>query len=225
MSSTSTLHTESSNRAGSPRRVIAAVGLVLGPASLIVGNIVQWTLQPSGSEPTAVDVAAQFPTAWLIVGLLSVFGPIAWLVGLPAVAALARGRGAVLTSLGVLVTAIGLAAGVGHLAAYFSGYGSMAASGLSASELKPLVQAADAEPIANALLMVFLVGYALGPIVLTIGLRVAHRVAVWVPIAAIITAAASFLGGPIAGAVQLVTLVLVWAPIVIAVTRGARQKR
>jgi hypothetical protein len=64
---------------------------------------------------------------------------------------------------------------------------------------------------------VFLIGFAVGPVLLTIGLRIARVVGVWVPLAAIVTAAAGFFGGTIAGVVQLITLVLLWAPIALAV--------
>lgn len=205
-------------------RVVAIVALVLGPLSLIVGNLAQWAIQPAGANPTAVDAAAQFPAAWLTVGLLGVFGPIIWLAGLPAVSALAPERGAVVTRIGTLLTGAGLAAGVGHVALYFGLYGALAAAGLTRAGEARMAAAADQEIIGNVLLVAFLIGFSAGPIVLTVGLRIARVIAVWVPIAAIVTAGASLFGGPIAGIVQLVTVVLVWAPLVFAVARHAATR-
>jgi hypothetical protein len=198
-------------------RVVPVAALIVGPGTLIVTTVLQWTLHPSGAHPGAIDVAGQFPGMWLTIGLLSVFGPVAWLAGLPAAIALAPARGRVLTMTGGLVTGAGMAAGVGHLALYFGLYASAAASGLGRGALRRLDEAADGETIGNVLLIVFLIGFAVGPVLLTIGLRIARVVGVWVPLAAIVTAAAGFFGGTIAGVVQLITLVLLWAPIALAV--------
>jgi len=200
-------------------RLVTLAALVVGPLSLIITSIVQWMLQPTGPVSTAADVAAQFPTAWTIIGLLSVFGPLVWLAGIPATVSLAPEKGSAVTSVGALVTGLGLAAGIGHLALYFGLYGTMAGSGVPAAAARRLDAAADADVLSNALLVVFLIAFAVGPIVLTIGLRIARTVPVWVPIAAIVTAGASFLGGPIAGIVQLVTLAAVWAPVIVATLR------
>lgn len=204
-------------------RTVAIIALVVGPLTLIIADIMQWTLRPSGVDPTAADVAAQFPTAWLLVALLSVFGPVIWLMGLPAASALPDRRGRLSTRIGALVTALGLAAGVGHLAAFFSLYGSLAAAGLDADAAHRMVAAGDADAVGNVLLIAFLVCYSLGPIVMTVGLRIARRVAVWVPITAVLTAGANLFGGPIAGAVQLVTLAGVWAAVVVAILRSDRS--
>ncbi|MBS1699300.1 MAG: hypothetical protein JST25_12965 [Actinobacteria bacterium] len=204
-------------------RTVAVIALCVGPLNLIVTNIAQWMLQPHGADPTPVDVAAQFPTAWLIIGILAVLGPLVWLAGLPAVSALAPDRGALLTGIGALVTGAGLAAGIGHLAAFFGGYGAIAMAALPGDARAAMVSATDAEPLGGILLIVFLICYSIGPVVLAVGLRVAHRVAVWVPIAAIITAGANLFGGPIAGIVQLVALAATWGAIIAAVARsGAR---
>ena len=184
-------------------KVVAVTALVVGPLSLVITTVWQWMLHPTGAQPTAIDVAAQFPTAWLVIGLLAVCGPLVWLLGLPATVVHAADRGALVTRIGALVTGIGLAAGVGHLAAYFALYGAAAAAGLNGDAAAAMASAGDAEPIGNILLLVFLVGYSLGPIVLTVGLRMARVVAVWVPLAAVITAGANLFGGPIAGVVQL----------------------
>lgn len=201
-------------------RAVALIALIIGPLTLIVTNIAQWMLPPTGHNPTPADIAAQFPEAWLVIGVLAVFGPLVWLAGLPAVASLATGRGSLVTHIGALVTGIGLAAAVGHLALFFGAYGAIAQAALPAHSMMTMVTAIDAEALGNILLVVFLVCYSIGPVLLAVGLRIARRVAVWVPIAAILTAGANLFGGPIAGVVQLVALAAAWGAIVIAVARA-----
>lgn len=201
-------------------RVVAVTALIVGPLSLIAGDIAQWMLQPAGPAPTATDAAVQFPDAWLAIGLLGVCGPIAWLAGIPAVAALAPARGRVVTGIGALLTGAGLAAGIGHVALFFGLYGALAQAGLDADATTAMEAAADRELLGNILLYAFLIGFSLGPIVLTVGLRIAGVVAVWVPIAAVVTAGANLFGGPIAGVVQLVALALAWVPLAVAVARS-----
>lgn len=206
-------------------RVVAVTALVVGPLSLIAGNVAQWLLQPAGATPTAADAAAQFPAAWLAIALLGVFGPIVWLAGIPAAAALAPGRGALVTRIGALLTGAGLATGIGHVAVFFGLYGALAQASLGADATAAMATAADQEMLGNILLYAFLIGFSFGPIVLTVGLRIAGVIAVWVPIAAVITAGANLFGGPIAGVVQLVTLALVWAPVASEVARSRGSAR
>jgi hypothetical protein len=178
-------------------RTLSTVGvicLVIGPLSLIAATMLQWTPQPDPSSGL-----------FALVAVISVFGPLIWLFGIPAVVHLARAHGWVLTFSGGLVTAIGLAAGVGHLALFFG------------------APHAHDSAIGNVLLLVFLVAFAVGPIVLTIGLRRAKIVAVWVPVAAIVMAVANFVGGVPAGIVQLIALIATFAPIIVAVARPARS--
>lgn len=206
-------------------RVVATTALIAGPLTLVITTVWQWMLQPSGTDPTVVDVAQQFPVAWRVIGLLAVFGPLVWLIGLPATVPPAATRGSLPTRIGALLTGVGLAAGLGHLAAYFSLHGAMAAAALPSDGERAMLQAGDAEPLGNTLLLVFLIGYSLGPIVLTIGLRIGHVVPVWVPLAAVVTAGANLFGGPIAGVVQLVALVVVWAPLAALVASGRATRR
>jgi hypothetical protein len=206
-------------------RTIGVTGLLAGPLSLIVATVLQWMLQSgmvqsAAHQATVFEVIAQNQALWLLVGVVSVFGPLVWLAGIPAAIGLARERGWVLTSIGGGITALGLVAGVGHLALYFGTYAVLATDGVSNHVQSVLGRAADAEPLANALLVVFLIAFSLGPILLTIGLRRAKAIAVWVPVAAIVMTVANFVGGPVAGIVQLCALVIVFAPIVVAVLRS-----
>lgn len=201
-------------------RIVSVSALIAGPLSLIVTSVTQWLLQPTGNEPW--DAATEFPTAWLLIALLAVLGPLVWIAGLPALVSSAPRKGGTVTLIGGLLTGAGLAAGVGHLALFFGLYGAIAGSGANAHAASQVAAAGDRDVLGNVLLIAFLVGFSLGPIVLTVGLRIAGLIGVWVPIAAIVTAGANLFGGPIAGIVQLVTLVLVWAPLVIVVL-GSRR--
>jgi len=193
-------------------RLIGALGMILGVASFIVTTIVQWMLQPPRPSATVVDVVNQHPAAWLLVSVLAVLGPLVWVAGIGAITSLVRERGWVLTTLGGTVTALGLIAGVGHLALFFGVAGDLAASGLGSKSIGAVQRADDSGAMGTLLLLLFLVGFSLGPILLTIGLRRAKLVAVWVPVAAIVMVVANFVGGIPAGAVQLVAMLLAFGP-------------
>jgi hypothetical protein len=186
------------NESAVRERTLSTVGvicLVIGPLSLIAATMLQWTPQPDPSS-----------ALFSVVAFISVFGPLIWLFGMPAAVNLAHDRGWGLTFTGGLLTAIGLAAGVGHLALFFGAPG-----------------AHEDNADGTALLVIFLVGFAAGPIVLTIGLRRAKTVAVWVPVAAVVMAVANFVGGVPAGIVELIALVATFAPIIVAALRPARS--
>lgn len=204
-------------------RVVGVTGLVVGPLTLIVATVLQLVLQAAEPSATMFETVAHHQSLWLFMGAVGVLGLLVWLAGIPAAIGLARDRGWILTSIGGVVTAIGLASGVGHLSVYYSTFSVLAADGVSAHSRTVLERAAESEPLANALLLIFLVGFSLGPILMTIGLRRARIVAVWVPVAAIVATVADFVGGPVAGAIQLAALVLTFAPIVIAVLRQRSQ--
>jgi hypothetical protein len=200
-------------------RIAATVALSAGVLSLIATTLLQWTVQPATPNATPADVAAQFPAVWAVMGLLAVFGPVLWLAAVPAMRM--PGRGAALTAIGAGVTGLGLAAAIGHLALFFGLFGTIAAAGVGGAEVARLGAGSDADLLTGVLLYVFLVAFAVGPILLTLGLRISRIVAVWVPVAALVTAVASMLGGPIAGTVQLVALLATWVPVAVAILRGA----
>ena len=198
-------------------RVVGAVAIALGLISFVLSNILQWTLESGGDSPNAVISA--HPTAWLVAGVSAVLGPLVWAGGLLVVIGLVRERGWVLTTVGGVVSAIGLAAGVGHLALFFGVYGDLAAAKTSHAATQAILDADNANPLGNLLLIVFLVGFCVGPIVLTIGLRRARLVPVWLPVIAVIAAVANFVGGPVAGIVQLIALLVVFVPLAVLLVR------
>lgn len=193
--------------------------MVLGVGSLIASTILQWFMQPSDPAATPIVVAQQNPTLWLVVGLLGVLGPLVWVAGIVSITLLVRTRGWTLTTVGGYLTGAGLIAGVGHLALFFGLMTDAARAGLDAKTGMSLLGADDASFLSPALLYCFLIGFSLGPILLTIGLRRAKLLAVWVPVAAIIMVVASFVGGVPAGIVQLIALVATFGPMIIVLAK------
>lgn len=200
-------------------RIAGIAGMTLGVLSLVAATVIQWVVQPSDPSGTPIDVARENPSLWLVVSLLAVLGPLAWVGGIVSTTMLVRTRGWTLTSIGGYVTAIGLISGVGHLAIFFGLAADAAGAGLDAKAGIALLQADDASVLSNVLLYGFLVGFSLGPILLTIGLRAAKLVPVWVPVAAIVMVVANFVGGIPAGIVQLVAVVATFGPMVFVLAR------
>jgi hypothetical protein len=124
-----------------------------------------------------------------------------------------------ITTIGGYLTGAGLIAGVGHLALFFGLIADAAGAGLDSDTGRALLQADDASVISTVLLYGFLVGFSLGPILLTIGLRLARLVPVWVPVAAIVMVVANFVGGIPAGIVQLVAVIATFVPMVVLLAR------
>ncbi|MBB5632503.1 hypothetical protein BKA04_000726 [Cryobacterium mesophilum] len=200
-------------------RVAGIVGMALGMLSLIAATVIQWFVQPSDPAGTPIDITGENPGLWLLVGLLAVLGPLAWVAGIVSTTMLVRTKGWTLTTIGGYLTAAGLVGGVGHLAIFFGLIADAAGAGLDGDTGRAILQADDASILSNVLLYGFLVGFSLGPILLTIGLRMARLVPVWVPVAAIVMVVANFVGGIPAGIVQLVAVVATFGPMVLLLAR------
>lgn len=191
-------------------RIIGAIALVFGLASLIITTALQWALAAGAGDPASIATA--HPSAWMAIGLLAVFGPGVWIIGILAVTTSTRGRGWIFSTIGGSVTAVALAAGVGHLAVYFALAGDLAGANVADAAVRAVTAADNADPMSTTLLLVFLAGFTIGPVLLCIGLRRAALVPVWLPVAAVIAGVANFAGGPIAGSVQLVMLAATYLP-------------
>lgn len=200
-------------------RIAGIAGMTLGVLSLVAATVIQWFVQPSDPSGTPIDIARENPGLWLLVGLLAVLGPLAWVAGIVSTTMLVRTKGWILATIGGYLTAAGLVSGVGHLAIFFGLMADAAGAGLDGDAGLAILQADDANLLSNVLLYGFLVGFSLGPILLTIGLRVAKLVPVWVPVAAIVMVVANFVGGVPAGIVQLVAVVATFGPMVFVLAR------
>lgn len=200
-------------------RIAGIIGMTLGVLSLAAATIIQWFVQPSDPSGTPIDIARENPGLWLVVGLLAVLGPLVWVAGIVSVTMIARAKWWSITTIGGYLTAAGLVSGVGHLALFFGLITDAADAGFDTDAGRALLQADDASVLSNVLLYGFLVGFSLGPILLTVGLRLAKLVPVWVPVAAIVMVVANFVGGIPAGIVQLVAVVVTFAPMAILLAR------
>lgn len=193
--------------------------MILGVASFIASTVIQWFVQPSNPAGTPIDIAKDNPSVWLLVSLLAVFGPLVWVAGIVSVTMLARAKGWTLSTLGGYITGIGLICGVGHLALFFGLMADAAGAGVDSNTGMALLQADEASVLSTVVLYGFLVAFSLGPVLLTIGLRRAKLVPVWVPVAAIILVVTNFLGGVPAGIVQVLALIATFVPMVVLLVR------
>jgi hypothetical protein len=199
---------------------IGAAGIALGLASFIAAAVIQWMLPTSGDSPIGTIVAD--PGIWTLVSILAVFGPLAWAVGMLVTMLAVEGRGWVLTTIGALVSAIGFISGVGHLGLFFGLWGDLAAAVADPDTARAVMAADGASAVSTAMLLVFLAGFTVGPVLLTLGLRRARMVGVWVPVAAVVAGVAGFAPGVVAGIVQLVALLAVFIPLIALLVRDAR---
>ena len=202
-------------------RTVAATSILVGTATLVAGNLLALASQPAG-DGFAVMLAqvTGHPSMWLLATALALAGPLLWIPGILAIPVAAPARGRTLTVLGSLLLATGLAVGVGHFALFFGVLGSGAAGGLPAGTVEQLVAAEDGYVLGNLLLWVFLAGLVLGTLLLSLGLRVAKAVPVWVPVAAAAFIVTNFMGGPAATMVGAAALLATFVPMAMALRPG-----
>lgn len=142
-------------------------------------------------------------------------GPLVWIAGIVAVTMIHRSKWWQITSIGGYLTGAGLVAGVGHLAVLFGVISDAASSGVGSDTALGLLQADGATTLSNVPFCTFLVGFSLGTILQTIGLRLAKLVRAWVPAAGIVMVVTNLIGGTPAGAVQLLAAIATFGPMVV----------
>lgn len=198
----------------SHQRRLAAGCLVAGAALFTVGDLLRRLVEPGGT-PSATDVTAavaQHGGAWLAAGLLSLVAAFALLPGLTALVASARGRGARATTVGGLMVAAGALASVGHAVAFYSPYALFGRAGASAADITAIDNASEAYPMLVVLIVLFMVGMVVGPVVLFVGLRRARRVPVWAVVAAVVFVASGSTSSVVAGVVGVVAALVAFVP-------------
>jgi hypothetical protein len=89
----------------------------------------------------------------------------------------------------------------GHTIGYYGTYAAYADSGLDTTALTAMDGTTDA--LGGVAIALFMLGMLLGPIVLTIGLRRAGAVPIWVPVLAVVFVVAGAVSGVPAGVVGL----------------------
>lgn len=193
---------------------IAAAGLVVGPLLFTLGDLLRRLVEPSGT-PSATAVTAAVGShsgIWLVAGLLSVTAAFCLLPGVGGLLASTSGRGARTTTVGALMVGAGGLAMVGHTVAFYAPYALYAKAHTSASEVTALDRASESYPLLIALIVVFVVGMALGPVVLLIGLRRARRVPVWAVVASVVFAASGSTGGVAVGVLGIAAALATFLP-------------
>jgi hypothetical protein len=195
-------------------RRLSAVGLVVGAAAFGAADVLRRVVAGGVTDPAALAATVGRHTgAWSAAALLAVLGSMLLLPGLVSAMGLVHRRGVVLTVVGTGLTGLGAVAGVGHAVAFYADAGVKAAGGAPAAVVRALDAASERYPVLVLLIVAFAVGMTAGPLVLTIGLRRARLVPVWVPVAAVVFALCGSVGGVPAGVLGLVAALAVFAPI------------
>jgi hypothetical protein len=185
---------------------VAAAGLVLGPLLFTVADLLRRFVEPSGpASATAVTAAVgRHGGAWLVAGLLSISAAFCFVIGMVGLVATASGRGARITTVGAVLVGVGAMASVGHAVAYYAPYALYAKAHTAAPTLEALDRVSETYPLLLTLIALFMVGMTLGPIVLFVGLRRAHRVPLWSVVAVVVFIASGSAAGVGAGVVGIV---------------------
>lgn len=184
-------------------RTLLGSALVLGTTAFSVGDLLRRIVEPADATATAVTAAVRDrPTLWLAAGLLEVLAAVLLVPGAIGTRRLATRRGARTTRIGAGLIVVGAVASMGHTIGYYGTFATYAASGLDAATLDTLVAADDL--LGGVVILLFMIGMIVGPVVLAIGLRRAGAVPVWVPVLALVFVVASSVPGPLAGIVGLV---------------------
>jgi hypothetical protein len=184
-------------------RYAGSAGLVLGVLAFSGGDVLRRLVEPAA--PTLASTTAAVgghPGMWFAAGALELLSALLLVAGAVGVVALVRDRGRVLTGVGAALLATGAIASTGHTIGYYGTYAAYADSGLDSASLARLDGATDA--LGGIAIALFMLGMLLGPIVLTVGLRRAGAVPVWVPVLAFVFVVAGAVSGVAAGLVGLV---------------------
>lgn len=193
---------------------IAALGLVVGPLLFTLGDLLRRLVEPSGT-PSALavtDAVGRHGGAWLAAGLFSVGAAFCLLPAMVGLLAEANGRGARITTVGALLVGVGAVASVGHAVAFYSPYALFDKAGTAGPTLEALDNASESYPLLVLLIVLFIVGMMLGPLVLFAGLRRARRVPIWSVVAAVVFVACGSTSGVGAGVLGVVAAVVAFVP-------------
>jgi hypothetical protein len=180
----------------------AGAGLALGVLAFSGGDVLRRLVEPSAPSTAATTAAvAEHQGMWFAAGALELFSALLLVAGAIGVMALVRARGRVLTGVGAALLATGAIASTGHTIGYYGTYAAYAESGLDAGTLDRLASTGDA--LGGIAIGLFMLGMLVGPLVLTVGLRRAGAVPIWVPVLAVVFVVAGAVSGVAAGVVGL----------------------
>ncbi len=193
---------------------IAAAGLVLGPLLLTAGDLIRRLVVPDGTPPPTAIAAAvgQHGAAWAVAGFLFTAAGFCLVPGAIALVVSARGRGARLTAVGGIMLAVGAVAAAGHAVAFFSPYALYNQAHVTDPALTAMESASESYPLLIVLIVLFISGMILGPVVLFLGLRRAGRVPVWAVVAAVVFVGTASTGSVGAGVLGIVAAMAAFVP-------------
>ncbi len=199
------------------QRQIGIAGLVLGPLTFAVADLLRRFVEPSSSVTDGKLVAAihDRPGLWLTAGLLSAASAFLFLPGIVAIVARARGRGAALTQIGGYLFAGGVLASIGHMSEYFGVFGTYEKAGINDRTIKQL-GAASYLP-GNVFIAVFLVGMFLGLLLMMIGLRRSGAIPIWAVVAALVAIVVGSSGGVSIGVIGVIAWLTAFIPVARAI--------
>lgn len=180
----------------------AGAGLALGVLAFSGGDLLRRIVEPATPSLASTTAAvANHQGLWFAAGVLEVVASVLLVAGATGALLLAGGRGRVLTRVGAGLLAVGAIASTGHTIGYYGTYAAYADSGLDTGSLTAIDGTTDA--LGGVTIVLFMIGMLLGPIVLTVGLRRASVVPIWVPVLAVVFVVAGAVGGVGAGVVGL----------------------
>ena len=184
--------------------LIGGAGLALGALTFGAGDLLRRTIEPeSPTASTLTATAHEHPGTWLAAALLVLSASFLIVPGTVAAARWVHGRGELLTTVGAYLLGIGMLCSVLHVAGYYGLYGILAASDADPAAITSIDAQSESYPLFVLGIIGFVVGTMLGTIVLSVGLRRARKVPVWVPVAAVVFVVAGSVTGVPAGVVGL----------------------
>lgn len=201
----------------------ARIALIVGAAAFAVADLIRRIILPDGLDTAGmIDAVSSHSGAWLVAGLLALAAPVLMLPGIAGATRAVTERGRVLTRIGGAAVILGLLAAIGHAVAFYGMAALYARTSLNSADAARFEDASNAYPLFVVLIVLFIVGLLLGPILLTLGLRRARTVQIWVPVVAIIFGVSGSVGGVPAGVVGVVAALATFVPIAVpALTRAA----
>lgn len=202
---------------------IAAACLVLGPLLFTLGDLLRRLVEPSGApSATAItDAVGRHGGAWLTAGLFSVAAALCLVPAMAITIAEVRGRGSRTTTVGALLVGTGAMASVGHAVAFYSPYALFGKADTDGSAVRALDQASESYPLLIVLIVLFIIGMMLGPLVLLVGLRRARRVPIWSVAAGVVFVACGSTTGVGAGLLGVAAAVVAFVPAARSLTARA----
>lgn len=228
----------SSTTASAARRVdypgsagTTALALLVGAIAFAAGDLGRRLVLPDDEVTGIPDMVRRVQAhsgLWLALGLAVTLGSLAMLPGIlrilyhPQVTASTGDpatRGQRTIRVGAFLVALGLVASVAHALAFYGMAAIDGTSGAPMSAVTAMEDASNSYPLFVLVIIAFIAGMTLGPILLTWGLRRARLLPIWVPMAAVVFAVTGTVGGLPAGIVGLASAVVTFGMVARMLTR------